>query len=91
VSIPTGQQPVFGLLKTALDAGTLTATSGQTRLVCANLGLNCIYDLAGMEFAVGGGHFTANETLVTDLGSFICDDGYLDALLETLTTTKVLG
>jgi len=86
VTIPTGQQPVFGLLKTGLDAGKLTATSGQTRLVCANIGLNCLYDVAGMEFSVGANHLTAKETPVNELGGkFFCpDEGLLDALLEVL-------
>jgi hypothetical protein len=93
VSIPPGQQPLFHLLKTGLDAGVLTALSGQTRLVCSNIGLDCLYDAAGMEFEVGGGHLTANETVTTELGGkFFCpDEGVLDALLETLTNTYVLG
>lgn len=90
VSIPEGQQPVFGLLKTGLDVGTLTATSGQTRLVCTNLGLNCLYDVEGMEFVVGGGHLTANETVTNELGGkFLCPyEGLLDALLEISSHTS---
>jgi hypothetical protein len=93
VSIPTGQQPLFHLLKTGLDAGVLTALSGQTRLVCSNIGLDCLYDAAGMEFEVGGGELVANETVTTELGGkFFCpDEGVLDATLETLTDTYVLG
>jgi len=93
VTIPTGQQPVFGLLKTALDAGILTATSGQTKLVCKNIGLDCLYDAEGMQFTVGGGHLTANEAPTTELGpKFLCPGGgLLDALLEMLTIARVLG
>jgi hypothetical protein len=88
VSVPSGQQPLFDLLKTGLDEGVLTALSGQTRLQCPNIGLDCLYDAAGMEFEVGGGHLTANETGVTELGGkFFCpDEGVLDALLEMLMT-----
>jgi len=93
VSVPEEQQPVSSLLKTGLDEGVLTALSGQVRLVCSNLGLNCLYDVEGMEFAVGGGHLTAEETEVTELGGkFLCpDEGVLDGLLETLEETYVLG
>ncbi len=93
MSIPIGQQPLFNLAKTGLDAGVLTAASGQTRLVCSNIGLDCLYDAEGMEFEVGAGHLTANETGVTELGGkFFCPvENLLDALLETLTSTYVLG
>lgn len=93
VTIPTGQQPSFGLLKTGLDAGTLTATSGQARLQCPNLGWNCVYDLEEMEFEVGAGHLTANESATSVLeGKFFCpNEGFLDALLETLADAHILG
>jgi len=93
VTIPTGQQPVYALLKTGLDAGTLTGISGQTKLVCKNIGLDCLYDIGGMSFSVGGGHLTASEAPTTELGGkFFCpEQGLLDALLKTSTTTKVLG
>ncbi len=70
---------------TQLCAGVLTALSGQVRLVCSNLGLDCLYDLAGVEFEVNAGHLTANETGVTELGGkFFCPkEGLLEALLET--------
>jgi hypothetical protein len=84
--VSTVQQPVFNLLKSGLDAGVLSAVSGQVRLVCPNLGLNCLYDVEGMEFSAGGGHLTAEETPVTELGGkFFCpDEGKLDALVESL-------
>jgi hypothetical protein len=93
VSVSEGQQPLLDLLKTGLDAGVLTALSGQTRLVCSNIGLDCLYDIAGMEFEVGGGHLTANETGLTELGGkFFCpDEGLLDGLLEALTDVYTLG
>jgi len=93
VSVPAEQQPVSSLLKTGLDAGVLTATSGQTKLVCSNLGLSCVYDVEGMEFEVGSGHLTAEETTTVELGGkFLCpSEGLLDGLLETLESTYVLG
>jgi hypothetical protein len=93
VSIPTGQQPLFDLLKIGLDQGILTALSGQTRLECPNLGLNCLYDVAGMEFEVGGNELKAENTPTTELGGkFFCpDEGLLDAELTTLTNAFVLG
>ncbi len=86
VSIPAGQQPLFHLNKTGLDEGVLLALSGQTRLQCPNIGLDCLYDAEGMEFEVSANHLTASETPTTELGGkFFCpDEGLLDALLETL-------
>jgi len=93
VTIPSNQQPLYSLLKTGLDEGTLTAVSGQTRLLCSNLGLDCIFDVAGMSFQAGGGHVTSTLGPTTELGGiFKCPgSGLLDALLETLTNTYVLG
>jgi hypothetical protein len=84
--------PLFDLLKTGLDEGVLTASSGQVQLQCSNLGLDCLYDVAGMEFAAGGGHLTANETEVTELGGkFLCpDESTLDSLLEALESAYIL-
>ncbi|HEY5709745.1 MAG TPA: hypothetical protein VIS51_10145, partial [Solirubrobacterales bacterium] len=82
-TVTVQEQPLSNLLKTGLDEGVLTATSGRTRLQCSNLGIDCVYDLEGIEFAVGGGHLTANETPTNELGGkFFCpDEGLLDALL----------
>ncbi len=93
VSIPEGQQPLFHLSKTGLDEGVLLALSGQTRLLCSNIGIDCLYDAEGMEFEVGEGHLTANGTNVTELGGkFLCpNEGVLDVLLETLTSTYISG
>jgi hypothetical protein len=92
VSVPTGQQPLYDLLKIGLDYGVLYALSGQNRLQCPNLGLDCLYDLAGMEFEVGGGEVIAENTPTTELGGkFFCpDEGLLDAELEALTRPFVL-
>jgi len=89
VSIPAGQQPLFHLLKIGLDLGVLTALSGQARLECANIGLNCLYDIAGMEFEVGNNELIAENTPTTELGGkFFCpDEGLLDAELKTLQHT----
>jgi hypothetical protein len=93
VSVPAGQQPLLNLLKTGLDQGVLAAVSGQVRLQCPNIGLDCLYDAAGMEFEVEAGHLTANETGVIELGGkFLCpDEGVLDGLLEALTDVYTLG
>ena len=92
-TVETPEQPLADLLKTGLEEGVLTFTSGQQRTQCPNLGINCLYDGAGMEFAVGGQHLTAEETAVTELGGkFLCpDEGLVDGLFETLADTYVLG
>jgi hypothetical protein len=92
-TVETPEQPLANLLKTGLEEGVLTFTSGQQRTQCPNLGINCLYDGAGMEFTVGGQHLTAEETPVTELGGkFFCpDEGLVDGLFETLTDTYVLG
>ncbi|HEX6752856.1 MAG TPA: hypothetical protein VF093_04635 [Solirubrobacterales bacterium] len=92
-TVTVQEQPLSNLLKSGLDEGVLTATNGRTRLQCSNIGLDCVYDLAGIEFNVGEGHLTANETATNELGGkFFCpDEGLLDALLETLGDAYVLG
>jgi hypothetical protein len=92
-TVTVQEQPLSNLLKTGLDQGVLTATNGRTRLVCANIGLDCVYDLEGIEFNVAAGHLTAEETATNELGGkFFCpDEGLLDALLETLGNAYVLG
>ncbi|HEY7949736.1 MAG TPA: hypothetical protein VID51_02760 [Solirubrobacterales bacterium] len=92
-TVTVQEQPLSNLLKTGLDQGVLTATNGRTRLVCSNIGLDCVYDLEGIEFNVGAGHLTATETVTTELGGkFFCpDEGLLDALLETLGNIYLLG
>ncbi|HEY5709637.1 MAG TPA: RHS repeat-associated core domain-containing protein [Solirubrobacterales bacterium] len=92
-TVTVQELPLSNLLKTGLDEGALTATNGRIRLVCSNLGIDCVYDLAGAEFAVGANHLTANETEITELGGkFLCpNEGFLDGLLEALTATYVTG
>ena len=92
-TVTVQEVPLLDLLKTGLDEGILTATSGRTRLQCPGLGLDCVYDLEGMEFSVGGGHLTATEIPLSELGgSFFCpDEGFLDGLLEALTDVYTLG
>jgi len=93
VTIPAGQQPLFDLLKVGLEEGVLAAVNGQLRTVCSNIGIDCLYDVEGMEFEVGGGHLTANETVVNELGGkFFCpQEGVVDGLFETLGDVYVLG
>ena len=92
-TVTTPEQPLANLLKTGLEEGVLVFTSGQQRTQCPNLGIDCLYDGEGMEFAVGGQHLTATETSVTELGGkFLCpNEGLVDGLFETLTDTYVLG
>jgi hypothetical protein len=92
-TVTTPEQPLANLLKTGLEEGVLTFTSGQQRTQCPNLGIDCLYDGEGMEFTVGGQHLTATETGVTELGGkFLCpNEGLVDGLFETLADTYVLG
>jgi hypothetical protein len=87
------EMPLSNLLKTGLDEGIMTITSGRMKLVCSNLGINCEYDLEGTEFSAGAGHFTAEETLVTELGGkFLCpNEGTLSLLANSLITVYVLA
>ncbi|HEX6754138.1 MAG TPA: hypothetical protein VF093_11195 [Solirubrobacterales bacterium] len=92
-TVTVQEQPLLDLLKVGLDQGVLTALSGRIRLQCASLGLDCVYDMEGMEFEVGEGHLTANEIPLGELGGkFFCpDEGFLDGLLEALTEVYTLG
>ena len=91
-TVTTEEQPLADLLKTGLDEGVLTFTSGRLRTQCPNLGMDCKYDGEGMQFTVGGQHLTANKTPTTELGGkFFCpDEGQVDGLFETLTDVYVL-
>jgi len=84
--------PLSHLLKTGLDQGILLNLSGRTRLVCSNIGINCVYDLEGSEFTAAANHLTAEETPTVELGGkFFCpDEGFLDGLLENLLPTYIL-
>ncbi|HEX6753774.1 MAG TPA: hypothetical protein VF093_09350 [Solirubrobacterales bacterium] len=92
-TVTTQEQPLADLLKTGLEAGVLTFTNGRLRTQCPSLGMDCVYDGEGMEFAVGGQHLTAEEAPTIELGGkFFCpDEGLVDGLFETLTDTYVLG
>jgi len=92
-TITTEEQPLAHLLKTGLDQGVLLFLSGRLRLVCSNIGINCVYDLEGMEFAAGANHLTAEETPTTELGGkFFClNEGFWDFDLEGLLPTYILG
>lgn len=92
-SLTTESLPLATLLKTGLDEGSLELLSGNMRLVCSNLGINCVYDLEGTLASVGAQHVTFSEAPVVELGGkFFCpNEGFVDALLETLTSSYVLG
>ncbi len=83
--------PLSNLLKTGLDEGVLTATNGRMRIQASGFGVDCIYDMEGLEFAVGAQHFTAEETPVTELGGkFICpNEGQVHGVLVALEPTYV--
>lgn len=84
--------PSFTVLKTGLDEGIVTATSGSVQVECPNLGLDCEYDIEGTEFSASSQHLTASEAPITELGGkFFCpDEGTLDFLLESLESAYVL-
>ncbi len=92
-TVTVEEQPLADLLKTGLDEGSLTATSGRTRLQCSSLGIDCKYDLEGALFSIGAQHLTANEATITELGGkLLCpDEGFLDGLLESLSATYIAG
>ncbi|HEY5708798.1 MAG TPA: hypothetical protein VIS51_05345 [Solirubrobacterales bacterium] len=92
-TLTTQEQPLANLLKTGLDEGILTLTSGRLRLQCPNIGIDCVYDAEGIELAGGGGHWTMEETPTNELGGkFFCpDEGLIDSLMETLGEAHILG
>ncbi len=92
-TLSTQENPLANLLKISLDLGIVTLTSGRLRLQCSSLGIDCIYDAAGMELAAGGGQWTMEETATTELGGkFFCpDEGFLHSVMETLGDAYVLG
>jgi len=89
--------PLSNLLKTGLDEGSLTATNGQLRIICEDVGgfidLDCKYNTTGILFAAGAQHVTADKTKVTEVGDkFTCPNtSTLDWLLKALEPTYVLG
>jgi len=90
--------PLFNLLKTGLDEGSLTATNGLIHLVCTEVGIfkvkvDCIYNTTGILFKVGAQHLTAEKTPVRYAeNSLFCVEGtqLLDGLLKTLVNTFIL-
>jgi hypothetical protein len=83
------EQPLSHLLKTGVNSGVLVLLSGRRRVQCPNIGIDCEYDLAGMELEASGEILVANETPTTELGGkFFCPkEGFLDGELETLLET----
>lgn len=83
--------PDNNLLKLGLDEGSLEALNGRLRLACANLGLDCVFDLEGILSAVGAQHLTT-QTLAPELGGkFLCPNMAAPTwLLETLEDRFVL-
>ncbi|HEX5376617.1 MAG TPA: hypothetical protein VFW48_10730, partial [Solirubrobacterales bacterium] len=91
-TITVEELPLLHLLKTGLDQGVLTVLTGALRIVCANLGINCLIDLEGAELAMGEQHTTAEDVPVIELGGkFFCPgEGLLDFLLVTLENHYIL-
>ncbi|HEX6754304.1 MAG TPA: hypothetical protein VF093_12060 [Solirubrobacterales bacterium] len=87
-TVTVQEQPLSNLLKTGLDEGVLTATSGRLRLQCPNLGIDCVFDTVGSELSVGSNHITADEMPINELGGkFFCPgEGLLDVLYDALYT-----
>jgi hypothetical protein len=91
------QQPLANLNKTGLNLGTLTAASGRVHVECedifGSLDIECEYDLAGFQFAVGAQHLDADKTPLNEIGSdFLCQhEPTLDLLLKTTESRYVLG
>ncbi len=92
-TVTVEEQPLGTLLKTGLDIGSLTLTSGRERLQCTNLGINCVYDNEATLFEVGAGHLIAEKTPTVELGClFFCpNEGQLDGDLVPLEPTYVLA
>lgn len=92
-TVTADELPLLYLLKTALDQGVLTAVDGSFRVQCANLGINCLYDLKGAEFSMGAQHISAEEVPVEPLGGiFLCPgtEASLDYLLVPYTEHFIL-
>jgi hypothetical protein len=90
-TVTVQEAPLSHLLKTGANTGVLVNLSGRTRLQCANLGLDCVNDLAGMELEASGEILTSNETPTVELGGklFCPNEGFLDGELETLLETYI--
>jgi hypothetical protein len=96
--VTVNEQPLANLLKTGLDAGTLTGTNGLTLVECENINIfgtdvHCEYDATNLQFTVGAQHLTADDTPVTEVpGLILCpDEPTLDGLLLTTANRYVLA
>lgn len=83
-SVTVEELPLLGLKRAGLDIGLLSIESGLLRLQCMSWGINCTYNLAGLEFEVEGGNpmaLTAAETPLEEIGGkFSCPgETYLDS------------
>jgi len=95
--ITVEELPLFNLLKTGLDEGSLTATNGQIYVICEQvlgwMTIECTFDSTGLLLAVAAGHATANQTPITEVGnSPLCpSQRRIDGLLKGLSAAYVLG
>jgi len=95
-TITVEEPPLLNLLKTGLDKGTLTATSGRLRFRCEDIfgfiDIDCKYDLTGMELAIENQKTVANETPVSIVeGSGLCpEESTFDYTLVNLVPAYVL-
>ena len=82
------EEPTTNLLKTGLDAGTITATSGEALVECEDVffgtDLHCVYDAVGILFTIGAQRLTAENTQVDKVSGTHCpDETFLTGLLKT--------
>jgi len=92
-TVAVDELPLLTLLKTGLDEGVLTAVDGSFTVVCKKLGVNCLYDLEGAEFSMGGQQIVAAEAPVKPLGGiFLCPgtEATLDFVLVPYTNHYIL-
>ncbi|HEX6752253.1 MAG TPA: hypothetical protein VF093_01510 [Solirubrobacterales bacterium] len=90
-TVTVQEAPLYHLLKIGPGEGALTFLSGRKRVQCPNVGIDCVYDLAGSEFAVANNLFIANEAPSVELGGkFFCpDEALFDAELESLLASYI--
>ena len=90
------EQPLFNVLKTGLDKGTLIGQNGQTRVRCDNIfgfiDINCVYDATGLEFKAENQKIVANETPVSVIeDSGLCpEESFLDGTVVPLVSAYLL-
>ena len=95
--VEAAELPLFNLLKTGLDQGTLTGESGLVLLDCQNIDIfgtdyHCSYNATGLTLSAGAQHLTADDTAVTEEAddTFCPNNPALDMLLVTVEDRYIL-